>query len=59
MDSGSYPWPPHRRQLPEPKLPRWFKVWFVVCAGVAGTVLGVGIWAVYKLVNHATTLHCG
>lgn len=37
-----------------PKAPLWWKAWFAFCAAAGLTVLGVGLWAVIRLVNHYT-----
>lgn len=45
----------HKRQLPDlPPTPLWFKHWFAFCATIGLALLGVGVWAAIKLVNHFT-----
>lgn len=44
--------PFRRHELPP--TPTGFKVWFVFVALIALALLGLGAWAVIKLVNHFT-----
>lgn len=52
MDPRSY------RRAPEPPglppTPLWFKLWFAFCALVGAAGIGVGVWAIVKLVDHVT-----
>jgi hypothetical protein len=44
---------PHR-ELPDPKTPTWFKVWFAVCAVVSVGFLGLIVWAIIAVVSKVT-----